>query len=422
MRHKVQLLIITILLLSITKSSYAQLSVDAEFRPRFEYRHGYKTLFPEGAAPAAFVSQRSRLNIDLKKEQYRFYMSIQDVRVWGDLPQLNRHDTEGLGLHEIWGELNLSDKFNLRIGRQELILDDSRILGNVGWAQQARSHDLILLNWKNNNWQAKLAAAFNQEDERLQGNDYHITNNYKAMQLLWLHKDWEKYSLSLLALNNGLQYLDSAKVNGVRFSQTVGFHFERNVEASKLAIKSYYQMGENRNGEALEAYLVGIDYLKDLSPSLKLGLGGEIMSGNSNGLVNGNTNRAFEPLYGTNHKFNGYMDYFYVGFHGNSVGLIDLNASIHYALNSQSNIMLRAHEFLVPTEIADDSFRELGTELDLVFSHQVNKEVSLSVGYSHMFQQSTLEKLRNIEKTKTNNFVFVSLSIKPNLFKMDLNK
>ena len=32
-------------------------------------------------------------------------------------------------------------------------------------------------------------------------------------------------------------------------------------------------------------------------------------------------NNSFTPFYGTNHKFNGHMDYFYVGNHIGNVGL-----------------------------------------------------------------------------------------------------
>ena len=73
----------------------AQLKIDTELRPRFEYRHGYKTLFPDNTDPAAFVSQRTRLNAGFKNEKLNFYLSLQDVRVWGDVPQLNSSDSNG---------------------------------------------------------------------------------------------------------------------------------------------------------------------------------------------------------------------------------------------------------------------------------------------------------------------------------------
>ncbi len=409
-----------ILLLGFSYQGVAQLAVDAEFRPRFEYRHGYKDLIPKGENPAAFVSQRSRLNVDLLQSHYRFYMSIQDVRVWGDLPQLSRHDANGLGLHQIWAELDLTKYSRLKIGRQELTLDDARIFGNVDWAQQARSHDLVLYNWEKGSWTIKAAVAFNQEDELLAGNDYYLQGNYKTLQLLWLHKKWENISLSILGLNNGMQYIDTVKRNGVYFSQTLGYHFERTAESSLLAVKSYYQMGKNQSGELLDAYLIGVDYTKDLKSNLSIGFGGELISGNSNGVVKGNTNRAFEPLYATAHKFNGYMDYFYGGYHNNSVGLIDLNLSIMYDIGDKSDILLKGHQFLVPSKIDDNEFKKLGTEIDLVFLRKINKEISFLVGYSQVLPQKTLKDLRGVQATQINNFGYISLLIRPNLLKMKL--
>jgi hypothetical protein len=36
--------------------------ISAEVRPRYEYRHGFKTLFPDDQTAANFISQRTRLN------------------------------------------------------------------------------------------------------------------------------------------------------------------------------------------------------------------------------------------------------------------------------------------------------------------------------------------------------------------------
>ena len=41
--------------LFLITNTRAQLTVDAEVRPRFEYRHGFKTLFPDNEDAAAFV-------------------------------------------------------------------------------------------------------------------------------------------------------------------------------------------------------------------------------------------------------------------------------------------------------------------------------------------------------------------------------
>ncbi|MGL4346933.1 MAG: hypothetical protein ACRCR9_02470, partial [Chitinophagaceae bacterium] len=57
--------------------------------------------------------------------------------------------------------------------------------------------------------------------------------------------------------------------------------------------------------------------------------GFEFLSGNKTNLT-GNTSYAFNPFYGTNHKFNGFMDYLYVGRYMNRCGLWDTYFTFSY--------------------------------------------------------------------------------------------
>jgi hypothetical protein len=80
-----------------------------------------------------------------------FFVAVQDVRVWGQDASTNNRITNsalnGLMLHEAWAEISLLDtnktklgkEFALKIGRQELLYDDSRLLGNLDWLQQAQA-------------------------------------------------------------------------------------------------------------------------------------------------------------------------------------------------------------------------------------------------------------------------------------------
>ena len=79
---KVKNLLIAVLVL-MTAQSYSQLTISGELRPRAEYRNGYKTLTPDDSEAALFVSQRTRLNTMYSTDDYTFFVSFQDVRVWG---------------------------------------------------------------------------------------------------------------------------------------------------------------------------------------------------------------------------------------------------------------------------------------------------------------------------------------------------
>ena len=105
----------TALFLILGVYSYGQFTLDGEIRPRFEYRHGYKSVADSSQDPAAFVEQRTRLNFGYKTEGYIFKVSVQDVHVWGSQPQLintaakQNNDGTYLSIHEAWGQALIND-------------------------------------------------------------------------------------------------------------------------------------------------------------------------------------------------------------------------------------------------------------------------------------------------------------------------
>src|SRR5579872_7366320 len=169
----------------------AQLSLTGELRARTEFRNGYGTLETIGNKPAFLTSQRARLTFNYQSSRIIFHASVQDVRVWGaDASTINNADGARLGVHEAWGELVLSNSadtsfgpspvqwFSVRIGRQELVYDDERLLGNLNWLQQARRHDAVVFKLRHNGWQVDAGAGFNQNTDAFNYNGtYYMPDN-----------------------------------------------------------------------------------------------------------------------------------------------------------------------------------------------------------------------------------------------------
>ena len=156
----------------------AQFSLSGQIRPRTEVRNGLGNLVLKGSKPAVFTSQRTRLSFGYKWDRLTFGMSIQDVRVWGqDASSISNADGNKLMLHEGWADLTLAnrvdttikfkllDLISLKIGRQELIYDDSRLLGNLDWLQQGRRHDMVLLKTMHKGYQVDIGFAYNQNSD-----------------------------------------------------------------------------------------------------------------------------------------------------------------------------------------------------------------------------------------------------------------
>ncbi|UGU16899.1 alginate export family protein [Sinomicrobium kalidii] len=402
--------------------SYSQnFKLSADLRPRFEYRHGFGNLFPDDAEPAAGVIQRSRLNMDYGTDKLKIGLKLQDVSVWGDTPQLSAtDDNHSFSVFEAWAELLFHKNWSVKAGRQVLSYDDQRILGEVDWAMQGRSHDAVLLRYHRGQWKADAGFAFNQNNLGTEGTAYTTTAffSYKTMQYLHLHRDWNSFSGSFLFLNNGFQKFDAAEhPDGVFYRHTTGAYLQFPLGKVNISGSGYYQFGKAGASEDLSAYLLALEGLYK-TKNISFGLGLEILSGtdqDSNG-----DNRSFFPLYGTNHKFNGFMDYFYVGNHANSTGLNDYYAKVNFTPGKKSAISLHAHYFAsnatLPDDTGDTADKYLGTEIDLVYSRNLIKNVKLAAGYSHMFAGDSMGYLKGRTPDNTNHWAWMMLVIKPELF------
>jgi hypothetical protein len=136
--------------------------------------------------------------------------------------------------------------------------------------------------------------------------------------------------------------------------------------------------------------------------------------------------KAFKPLYGTNHKFNGWMDYFYVGNHMSSVGLLDIFIPLNFKKNKFSASLI-PHFFQSAEDIysmGDDGNMKdfsngLGTEIDLVAGYAVAPNVVIRAGYSQLFATESMQVLKGGNYENTNNWAWVMIDFKPTFFKTD---
>lgn len=415
-------IIITALLAGtiLAGTAKAQFSMSGEYRPRAEYRHGFQSLVAPDTDAAFFVSQRTRLNLNHTEKRMSFKLSLQDVRVWGDNPQLNRFDNNS-SVYEAWGEFKFSEQFSIRAGRQQLVYDDSRILGNVDWAQQGRSHDLALIKYRNeSDLQLHLGLAFNQMGESNTGTLYTIPNNYKTMQFLWLSKKIDQSNLSLLVLNNGIQVIGEIS-NHVYFSQTLGGRFEHKHNSWNMGAEAYLQTGKDAMNRNLSAWYAGLQAKRSVNENFDLNLGLEWLSGTDQAEmqdVSHNKNHSFNPLYGTNHKFNGHMDYFYVGNHINNVGLINPYGGVTFR-KDKFMAQLVMHAFMsdglliLPENTSQTMDRYLGTEADLILGYVISPQFAVRAGYSQMFATKTMEVLKGGSSEEISNWAWLMLVMNP---------
>lgn len=370
-------------------AAQAQFTMDAEIRPRSESRLGSKNVLSDSETETTNItSQRTRLNLNYKADKYTAKISFQDVRNWGSGKTLNSVDST-FNVHEAWANIELIEDFSMKVGRQEIVYDDHRIFGSVGWAQQARSHDLGILKY-NGLFEADLGYSFHNEAGNVE---------YQEMHYLWLRKKYKDISISALALDtDGLL--------------TAGTHLKGNYKDFKVSVNYYLQKESEDDITLTDASLLGLDLRYALS-DFTFGLGYEQQSGNSQLDADNGENNAFSPLFGTNHKFNGHMDYFYVNNHGGSVGLNDMYFSAAYKLKA---LIFKAdyHMFSAAADLSDDMDAKLGDELDFSISYKHSDEITMKFGYSFMTPTESFVHLKGSgDVDESNNWTWLMFVIKP---------
>ena len=406
-------------LIMISAGTYAQeFDANLQLRPRFEYRNGYKNLMPNGEDATSFISQRSRLNLNFGQDKLKTKLTLQNVRTWGDVATTTASDKNGIAVFEAWAQYELSPEWSTRIGRQVIAYDNQRILGEIDWSQQGQSHDAALISFHRKNNQLDLGFALNANAENLLAPKTPYTTNYKSMQYAWYHTKLDKVGMSLLLLNTGYEFQKTPTDLEVDYKQTFGTYLTFKEKQWNINLGVYGQTGESAD-KKVNAWYAGAYFGYEASKEFKVGLGHEYLSGKDQNDFSSN-NKSFTPLFGTNHGFNGFMDYFYVGNHQNSVGLNDTYLKLNYTFNKWQFACI-PHIFNAPNTVLDATSQKmdayLGTELDLTATYTVQKDIVAMAGYSQMFGSSTLERIKTVANVSdTNNWVWVMVSFSPRIF------
>jgi len=192
----------------------------------------------------------------------------------------------------------------------------------------------------------------------------------------------------------------------------MGGRFMVNPKPVNIATNFYYQTGKDAVNRSVSAYNFLLEVSARMNPTAMATFGMEILSGTD---VNEATaNNSFTPLYGTNHKFNGYMDYFFVGNHLNSVGLN--NYYFKWACSRFKNVTwnLHMHYFAANGQLPGNASSYLGSEIDFDLTYTVNPFARITAGYSRMLPGESMELIKPGGSYSVNqNWAYIMLSITP---------
>ncbi|MFC2468556.1 MAG: alginate export family protein, partial [Capnocytophaga endodontalis] len=410
-----------------------EFTLSAQLRPRFEYRNGAYRPLVEGESPAILTNNRTRLNFDYKHtDRLHLYISLQNVNVWGQAQQIQAVDrTGGMSVFEAYAEFPLVNTLSAKVGRQMIVLDDDRIFGSLDWHPAGRSHDAVNLNWTPSE---KLTLrgffAYNQSGSTTtptlnvntpSGQNFTpgLGQDYQHLQALHAHYSIsEAHQLSLLFANLGYRTDDSADQN----MQTFGAHYTGKSNQLSYGASAYLQTGKNATGAEKSAYMFAVNAGYKFSPIFGLTAGVDYLSGNASDDTSGK-DKKFNPFSGTNHKFYGFMDYYYVGAPGSkaapSAGLLNPYLTANVRTGEKSNLSATFHYFAPAAkfEVGGKKHSSYGSEIDLVYNLKVQPFIGLQVGYSTYFANDGTKALKGTANQRGyQDWFWCSLNINPKLF------
>ena len=253
---------------------------------------------------------------------------------------------------------------------------------------------------------------------------------YKSMQLIYVARKLQFGNVSFLAFKDDFSKFHFAEADiekkeplyerGVWSRITLGVHMVGTVfEKLGFTTSAFYQGGKYREGTSLDEYLLSLSTMYSPVRKFSFGAGIDVTSGN-NGADPSRRFQRFDPLYGTPHKFWGYMDYFYVADGFGSNGLINYYLKIKYKPKNNLTLSLDAHRFVLPAAVTNEAGEELakslGAEIDLTLNYTITSSINIDAGYSSMFSTSTLTsaKVKNVRNADTfSSWVYLMISIKP---------
>jgi hypothetical protein len=390
---------------------------------------------------AKFLMNRARLTVDFRKNfasaekpLNRFAVEAkvvaQSLGVWG------MKGNNALSLSEAWAKLSDKTGLFMQMGRQALAYDDERIIGPNDWAMTALAHDVFKLGYEGHGHKAHAILAYNQNSNNVDGGTYYNKENgvqpYKTMHTLWYHYDVPKVPLgvSLLGMNVGMQAGYEGGKNDyaphIEYQQVVGGYISFRPKRWSVEGSYYRQMGRNEEGAEIDAWMasglatwtprdmfgfqVGFDYLSgdDYMPVPKPG---------TLGMPKHEKIKYFLPVYGSQHKFYGAMDFFYLSNFVNTFSPGLQNAFVGAFVKPVKNLHIGvAYHYLAMATKLEDMDMTLGHEIEVTASYKLQDLVSFSAGFTYMTGSESMERLKRDRGDGNLRWGWFSVNFSPKIF------
>lgn len=340
-----------------------------------------------------YFENRVRLGVDLDMLEYvRFYIAVQDVRVWGEeLSTAGDYTANGFDLNAGFAEVRLGDtNLTLRFGRQAIVFDSERFIGALEWAPQGRRFDAIRLQQRYDElgleWDLFYSMLFDEESI-FPGPATNQNDRTEHLGGFRLGHDVKFEGLG--GLDSSLVVFYEDVEDSAFWRLTVGGSHAGALDVFRYRVEGWVQAGDSTDGDIL-AYMFGVEagvHLKRAA-NLRIMAWLDYLSGASDPAEG--ARRTFDPRFGTNHKFYGFADFFLnLPVHTQGKGLIDAALKVSIKPVPQWSIAVHGHYMLTAEDQGGPS--DWGTEIDVLTTWKPVKYFSVQLGVFTMLPGKALE-------------------------------
>ncbi len=346
-------------------------------KPTLELRLGYEhsNLQDNGKHPANGINLRTRVGYRTGEFwKTSAYVQLHNVSNFmeefshadgGDTANDVIADPDGSRVHQAYLDLKALPDTVVRLGRQEIIMDDHRLVGNINWRQNGQSFDAVSLTNKSLPATTLYAAYVNQVNT--------INLDYVDLDGFYiLHATYEGIKdQTISAFAYLLDTEDDS--DAARDCATYGFRAAGKLYMVEYALDYAHQSdfadGEDHDGDMVNVFVAAKVMMA------KLGAGYSYISG-QNG-----SDRPFDTLFSTAHKFNGWADQF-LSTNGGALrdGLQDFY--VQAGTNYMGFKFLAVYHYF---DTADDDYFDgtYGDEIDLLVARKLTKNLSGLLKYAY---------------------------------------
>ena len=406
--------------------------IDGEIRPRTEVRDGYGKPLLTTNDPGVFTVQRTRLGMTFTSGLLTTQITVQDARTFGQAA--NASDVASTGIYEAWGEMLLAPGGSFKIGRQTLKYDDNRLFSAPPWSNTGTTHDVGILKYNINDFQAHVGLAYNNNNAISSETYYTAMSKYRYMNFIWLSKDIiDGLTISVIGVDEGVQDTTGTKNSTANYLKTKMYHaytyggnlkFQSDSCPLSALATAYFQAGKSVTGQTLKGKLLALKVDYKIFDYLSATIGTDYLSGDNDGTADG-TQSNFKKLYGADHAFNGVMDYWDTPL---AQGLLDyyggVTGKIGKKLTLEGSYHVFNSEYGGKNKKGIEFDKNLGSELDLIATYKLNTWTSVQAGYCRYFSNYNTIAAKDLVTSatvtpdiRTPQWAYIMFTIKPTFLK-----